>query len=157
QKLGEVNAKLRTLGPAKEPTNVVHDVLRRFLAGTMQPEFLFNRLDLGDIFGTITQWAWRPMVEGANYKAKLGKQIAKALPEIPKSIDLNASVPNVLFKDPPPIDEHGVRDWSNAQLRALTQKNFLAIMHNLGNLDNLRRLAEGHGLTPQQVVDWVNT
>ena len=155
----DVNSQLKLLGPGKEPSNVVWAAGRKFLSATLQTEFLVNRMDFGNVFGKVTQWIIRDMVEGANSKSALDKKMAKELPDVPSSINLSAKVPNTIFKRwQEALQTDGKLDWAKATTALeMTHKNLLAVMHNLGNPDNLQRLAQGYGLEPQQVMDWVNS
>jgi hypothetical protein len=133
--------------------------LRVSLASTLQIESLLNRWDNGNIFGLFSYRIGRPMFEAASAEAKLDKEISKLIGNLPGQLsksELRAYVPNTIFKDPiSAYEADGTFNWDKADVRSITKRNLRAILLNAGNADNMGRLAKGHGLEPQQIMDWL--
>jgi hypothetical protein len=165
--LDEMVEKLESLGVAtvveNQPGrwNKVRSAGRTYLAYTLQMESLLNRWDRGNAFGVFNQWIGRPLIEAANSESVLQRQIAKAYKDLPGQLtreELNKSVPNTLFRDPGDAwQSEGRYDFSNAEPIPFTRKHLRAVMLNAGNPSNLKKLADGYQIKPEQVLDWLNT
>jgi Large polyvalent protein associated domain 22 len=152
--------QLSTLGEAVELKSGPRKIGRMFLAATLQIESMLNRWDRGNAFGMFNQFIARPLSEAANYESALNRRISKQYSDLPGKLskeELNRTVPNTIFKDPHSAEQiDGTMDWDNATSLQLTRKNLRAILLNAGNADNLKRMAKGRGLEPQQVMDWLH-
>jgi hypothetical protein len=165
--LDEMVEKLESLGPATVVErqsgrwDKVRSAGRTYLAYTLQMESLLNRWDRGNAFGVFNQWIGRPLIEAANSESVLQRQIAKAYRDLPNQLtrgELNKSVPNTLFRDPGDAwQSEGKYDFSNAEPIPFTRKHLRAVMLNAGNPSNLKKLADGYQIKPEQVLDWLNT
>jgi hypothetical protein len=165
--LDEMVEKLESLGVAtvveNQPGrwNKVRSAGRTYLAYTLQMESLLNRWDRGNAFGVFNQWIGRPLIEAANSESVLQRQIAKAYRALPNQLtreELNKSIPNTLFRDPGDAwQSEGKYDFSNAEPIPFTRKHLRAVMLNAGNPSNLKKLADGYQIKPEQVLDWLNT
>jgi predicted ABC-type ATPase len=165
--LDQMMERLEALGPAAQfegkpgVYNKIRNGMRTYLAATLQIESLLNRWDRGNAFGVFNQWIGRPLIEAANSEAALQKEIAKdylALPNHLTKDELAKPIPNTIFKDPLEAwQSDGTWDWDGASPLPLTRKELRAILLNVGNSSNLKKLADGYGLKPEVILDWANT
>jgi len=165
--LDDMVSQLESLGPATVVENRpgrwnnLRAGGRTYLAYTLQMESLLNRWDRGNAFGVFNQWIGRPLIEAANYESTLQREIAKDYKNLPGQLsreDLNKSIPNTIFRDPQDAwQSEGKYDFSNADPIPLTRRHLRAILLNAGNPSNLKKLADGYQIKPEQVMDWLNT
>lgn len=146
--INDMIEKLKTLGPAKaykldRPAGIIN-TLKSFGWSMVQMETMFNRFDRDDPLGVFNQTLVRTYTEAANYKDRVIKQYQEKLNALGRIPDMNKLVKNDLFKDP----RTGVAF-------PMRKRNVLGILANIGNESNLRKLAEGYGLTPEVVKQWV--
>lgn len=120
--------------------------LRTYGMSSLMMESILNRLDRGDPKGVLSQWIMRPLVEGANYEAKLRRKYSQEYRDLGKFPDRDAVVDNPnLFLDP--LDGTAIR---------LTRKNLRAILANVGNASNLDKLARGYKIdNPDLIMAWL--
>lgn len=124
-------------------------VLRTYLASHLQLESILNRFDRGNPHGAFNQYVMRDLTTAANAEAALERATSAKILSIGEPKDLNARVENSLFIDP---TTRGVDDTPIA----MTRKNMLAVLLNAGNASNLRKMAQGYGLKPEQVKSWLD-
>jgi len=165
EKLGPATNFAETIQEAwkDSPYQAIRKVGRTYVATTLQIESLLNRWDRGNYFGVFNQWIGRPLIKAANYEAKLQREVGakyRALPDQLTPQELNKEIPNTIFKKIIGADgawkDDNTYDWDNAAPENLTRKNLRAIILNVGNQSNLSKLAKGHGLKPEQVMQWLN-
>jgi hypothetical protein len=120
-------------------------VLKTYMVQGLNLETIFNRFDH---FNSKGDWnmVLRDLIDGANQKDAWEKEYAKKISEIKDDRDLNRTVSNPIFRDP-----------SSKNLWTFTRQHLLAVMLNTGNESNLRKLAGGYGLEPEQVMNWVHS
>lgn len=145
----EMIEKLESLGPAKtyridRPPSSVAKMLKSFGWSGIQMETMFNRFDRDDPLGVFNQTIVRTYTEAANYKDRLVKQFQDKLNEIGRIPDINKLVRNDLFIDP----------ITNTKF-AMSKRNVLGVLANIGNESNLRKLAAGYKLSPEAIKAWV--
>ncbi|HEX9613594.1 MAG TPA: twin-arginine translocation signal domain-containing protein [Candidatus Bathyarchaeia archaeon] len=162
QQLSELGEKATPEERAKQFGAPVIKLGRTFLAGTLQVESLLNRWDKGAAFGLFNNIIGRPMFEAANYRDKLAKSVAKEMVDkLHDKVNLKEVIPNTIFRDPisaykPTPEDAGAMDWDNATPKAMTRQSLRVVLLNAGNEGNLKRLADGYGIKPEQVMDWLD-
>jgi len=160
--------KLETLGVATEIENLpglwggFRKTLRWYNAESLQIESILNRWDRGDAFGIFNQWIGRPLIEAANYESQLQKEIAKDYKGLPNQLtwgELNRTVPNTIFRSPRDAwkSAEGKYDFSDAEPIPFTRAHLRSVLLNAGNESNLKKLADGYQIKPEQIKDWLDT
>ena len=160
--LKKISATIAQYGPAlKEQRIGAYRALHTGIASGITVESLMNRLAYGNIWGKDNPMQIiRPLTEAANAESALQREVAKMAAalkdDVPRS-KLRETVKNTIWKDPINARQvDGSMDWSKAPLRRMTRANLRAVMLHVGNMDNLQRLAVGHGLEPGDIQAWVN-
>lgn len=130
--------------PAKKPRR-----LRQYYTSHLQMENIFNRWDQFDAKGPWNQYVMRDLVDGANQEDVWKKEFAGKIKDLGEPENLNRKVDNPIFKD-----------QDTGEAIPFTRKNLITVMLNTGTGDgkrsNLRKLAEGYGLEPDEVMAWVH-
>lgn len=138
----------------------IRHALRTYLAAHLQIESLFNRWDRGDPQGNWTQYVMRDLSVAANSEAALERKYSRMVAAISDKVDVNEKINNTIFHDPFSFEvdpETGKKGPSeNSVLLAMNRKNLRAVLLNAGNESNLKKLAQGYGLTPEQVMSWLH-
>lgn len=157
--------QLETIPPAVNARPMTLRKLNRWVnVQLLQVETLLGRWDYGNIFGVFNQHIGRPLFEAANYEARLDREVAAEYKKLEGQADkdyLRQTVPNKLFKDPmqawvrDPTTAQLKFDWDKADYIQIDRRRLRAILLNAGNLDNLERMATGHGLDSQTVFQWL--
>jgi len=150
----EITGPAEDLNYQKGPWTELKKFGRSYLAVTLSVDNILNRMDHFDPFGFFNQYVGRPLFEAGNYAAKLDRDTAKAYGQLPGQLspeDLNASVPNNLFRRPDPEF-----NFEGQPFVAMTKRNFRAVLLNVGNASNRQKLADGFKLEPAQVMQWVH-
>lgn len=117
--------------------------LRTVIAEHIQTETLLNRIDRGNAWGPFNQYVLRDLFDGANQADAWKKEFAAKLRAAEDGANLSAAIDNPIFRSP-----------RSGQLIELNRANLRTIMLNAGT--NLRQMAVGYKLEPQQVMDWIN-
>jgi protein-disulfide isomerase-like protein with CxxC motif len=166
--LDQMAEKLETLGVATQTENMpgkwneFRNGLRWYNAQSLQVETILNRWDRFDAFGIFNRWIGQPLLEAATYESSLQREISKDYINLPNQLKIGESsktVPNTIFRSPKDAwkSAEGKYDFSNASPLPLIRSNLRAILLNVGNPSNLKKLAEGYQIKPEQIMDWLNT
>lgn len=137
----DANGK-RWLGPIPP---AVAKPIRTYLASHLQLESIFNRWDRGDPKGNFTQYVMRDLSQAANYESALERKFSRMLVEAADKASMKEYVDNPIFDNP--LDGTKMR---------LTRGNLRAILLNAGNEGNLKKMALGYKLKPEQVMQWLH-
>jgi len=158
---GEMVEQLKELGgkPADvsgPPRKGFKHAIRTAWASLLQMEALFNRWDKGDPNGIFSQYIMMPLARASNEKAALERKYARRLKDLAdKKADLDKRVPNNIFYDPNTFDPETFKRTSDSELLTLTRKNLRAILQNVGNQENLNKLARGYDVDPAEIYAWL--
>ena len=140
-----------------EPFAGVRHAFRTALVSHLQAETVMNRLDRFDPKGVFSQYVFRELASGANNEALMLREYSKKLGAIADDTNLREKVPNNIFTDPFYI----TKDAEDSKVSygppiSMTKKNLRAVILNLGNENNAKKLARGYGLDPQTILDWAH-
>lgn len=108
-------------------------------------ESMLNRLDRDRSSGIFNQFIVRHFTEASNYKDKLIRDFQGKIAEIGKIPDMDKVVDNPLFIDPITGEKFKLR-----------RRNVLGILQNVGNENNLMKLAKGYKVEPEQLMAWLH-
>src|SRR5882757_6030579 len=141
--------QLATLGTKehridKKPGKALNTI-RHYWASSLTAETILNRIDRGDPRGLFNQAVVRPMYDGAYYKTQLERKYSNMLKDIADPKDLDKVVENKTWKDP-----------LTGEYMRMSRRNLLGILQNAGNRSNLKKLAGGYGITPEEAMNWVH-
>lgn len=150
--LDGMKERIQSLGPPKDYpvdrstiTQSAKDFTKSRWWGLINIESMMNRLDRGDPKGLFNQYIVRPITEASNYKDRLIRDYQSKISEVGKIEDMDKLVENSLFVDP-----------ITGQAFTFRKRNVLGILQNAGNASNLKKLAGGYGLKPEQVMQWLH-
>src|SRR6266568_4243708 len=131
------------------PESSKFKVLRAMAYGLTNMETLLNRWDRGNPMGLFNRVIIYPLVEAANGKSRLLREIAKDLQTIdrPSTKELQKLV-DAPFADPMTPDGQGT--WSG-----FNRGNVLMMLQNVGNKSNWNVLAKGYGAEPEALFKWL--
>jgi hypothetical protein len=104
----------------------------------LNTETWLNRLDLGNRQGPFNQLIMRPITEGQNYLRQLNRDFAakwKGLGEFP---DFNKKITNTMFRT------------DDGRFIDMTKGNAYAVLQNMGNALQRRKLIEGWNISKDQ-------
>lgn len=146
--LTDMMDRIKSLGEAKphprEAGAIATHVKNYWWAG-ITVESMLHRLDRGDRSGPFYQYITHHFTEASNYKDKLIKQFQSRIAEIGKVEGMDKQVENTIFKNP-----------ETGEYFSLRRREVLGILQNVGNKNNLMKLARGYDLEPNQVLDWLH-
>jgi hypothetical protein len=147
----EMVEKLATFGydRSKMEANTKFSLLRKMAFGLTNIETLLNRWDRNDPMGVFNQAIIRPLVEAANGKSRLLREIAKDLDKIdrPSKGELGKLV-EAPFPDPSTPGGQG--EWTG-----FNRGNVLMMLQNAGNKSNWTVLSKGYGAEPEALFNWL--
>lgn len=110
----------------------------------LNPETWFERLDLGNRRGPFSQLITRKIVEGQYTLKTLQREFGKEFREIGDFPDADRKVANPLFRD------------ADRTLLDLRMGNVYAIIQNMGNALQRKKLAQGWGIDdPGKILQWL--
>lgn len=115
------------------PDGVISHTAKRYFAGSMIIESLFNRLDQNNPRGIFNQTIVRRLVEAANHEATLERKFGDAITKLTSIKELNKKVENTLFLDP-----------ATGEPLIMSRRNVLAVLQNAGNKENFLGLLRGY-------------
>ncbi len=117
---------------------------RTFGSLILNPESWMLRLDLGNALGPFSQLVIKPIMEGQYELKDFEKQYAKLWRGLP-DIGRREKIKNGLFKDP-----------RTGDFMELDSHNLRAIIQNMGNEVQRKKLAAGYGIDdPNKIWDWL--
>lgn len=126
--------------------------IRHAIASFWQMESIFNRIDRGNPFGPFSQYAMRPLIEGANYVPKLEKKYSKRLEELKDKTNLKEKIPNNLFIEPTTIEQ----EPGQQRFMPITRDNLRKIILYWGSETGRQKLSEGYNIEPKRIQDWID-
>lgn len=144
----EMNEAMASLGDKKypidrAPSKIIETGKSWWWSG-ITVESMLNRIDRDNPRGVMNQFIVRQFTEASNYKDRLIKEHQAKMAEVGKIPDMDKLVDNPLFVDPLSGEKFTMR-----------RRNVLGILQNVGNANNLKKLAEGYGIKPAQLMDWL--
>lgn len=104
----------------------------------LNTETWLNRLDLGNRQGPFNQLIMRPITEGQNYLRQLNRDFAAKWKDLGPFPDFNKKITNTLFR----TDDGRFLDMTKGQA--------YAVLQNMGNPLQRRKLIEGWRVSPNQ-------
>lgn len=123
--------------------------LRTYWASLLQIESIFNRFDRGDPKGIFKKVITEPIFEGSNGLNTLEREFSRKYREIGgfgSKAELKRKVDNPLFRDP----------LYDGELKQMTRGNLLTVLQNVGNAQQLDKLARGYGIKDQNaIMQWL--
>jgi hypothetical protein len=123
--------------------------LRYMAYGLTNMETLLNRWDHGNPLGVLNQAIVRPLVEAANGKARMLREVAQDLATITRpGKKLLTKLVEAPFADP--ISTDGQGKWTG-----FNYGNVLMMLQHAGNDSNWNVLARGYGADPKALWTWL--
>lgn len=147
--LSNMIERIKSLGPAKKypidrPSSKILDTTKSYWWSGINLESMLNRLDRDNPQGMFFTGIVDKYVRASNSKSAMLKEYQQKLGELGDIKDLDKKVANDLFIDP-----------ITGLSFEMRQRNVLGILQNSGNVSNLKKMAEGYNLEPQQIIDWL--
>lgn len=148
--MDDMLARIQSLGPAKpQPIHgresQIAKRVRSWWWSGINVETMLNRLDRDNPSGPFYQYITHHFTEAANYRDRLVRDFQAKIAKIGHIEGMNTPVENTLFIDP-----------LTGQPFEMSKRNVLGILQNVGNANNLNKLARGYGLTGAQVMEWLH-
>lgn len=146
--LGEMIDNIKSLGepkPHPREAGVIGTHVKNYWWAGITVESMLHRLDRGDRSGPFYQYITHHFTEASNYKDRLIKQFQSRIAEVGKIEGMDKQVENTIFKNP-----------DTGEMFPLRRREVLGILQNVGNKNNLMKLAKGYDLEPSAVLDWLH-
>lgn len=142
---------VQTLGPAvgpdisREPSKILKTI-KTFAYNSLTMQSIFTRFDRDNRMGLFSRFIMRPLADAANHEsAKIRDYQGQLQKAVGKLGDMDKKIHNDFWIDPLTNEAFTMR-----------RRNVLGILQNVGNPENLRKLAEGYKRTPEEVMQWVH-
>jgi len=146
----EMVALMKSLGPAKPPPihgreSQIAKRVRSWWWSGINVESMLNRLDRDDPSGPFYQYITDHFTKASNYRERLVRDFQAKIAQVGHIEGMDDPVENRLWIDP-----------LTGQPFVMSKRNVLGILQNVGNANNLNKLAKGYGLTGTQVMEWLH-
>ena len=134
--------RLKAAVDNKPAVSAAHEssVARNIGSLLLNTETWMNRLDLGNRQGPFNQLIIRPIVEGQNYLRQLNRDFAAKWKDLGPFPDFNKKITNTLFRT------------DDGRLIEMTKGHAYAVLQNMGNALQRRKLIDGWNISKDQDV-----